>query len=426
VVINESKKLSPVLFLLIALCILQITLLVTGCTLKPESPDNTDKEPLKRSPRDADSTLILAYEEDSLLSLPLYVAIQKNYFAEEKLQIKLQKYASTREAVEGVLSGKYDLILHGAELGLFLCQQEQGNKIVYLAPCTVNNGWSLLSRPPKTTGNKQNNQAAKNTEASILSKPSSAKLPDQSMEQSRLPASNNVPAPGNEPTPSNTPAQNGPVDQQSTAFKWNATKGKVILATKIGDFSEIVLENILRKQGLRPLVDVHLINNLPPSLRLGTFRSGTAQFFLATEPATTYLEQEGMGQLEAPLHEYTGPLLTSVISVVKEKIPTEGEKYQRFLNAYTRALNWIEANGPDELATAAKAFFPELKEKTLIRGIARYKNLGCWPKNAAIEGQALQKLHTFLRQANELKAPLSDSTLQKLIAPPLAPPSEKS
>ncbi|HHZ16752.1 MAG TPA: ABC transporter substrate-binding protein [Peptococcaceae bacterium] len=398
----SNNKLSLGVFLLIVSMTFPFLFLGAGCA----KPEPFEEQPREEAPRKADSTLVLGYEEDSLLYLPLYVARQKNFFAGEKLHLEIQKYASTQEAVEGVLSGKYDLILLGAELGFFLHQQEQAGKLVYLAPCTIQNGWALLSRPQKGDGNKAPGQ-------------------NETSAQNEVPEQHNTKAQNEMPAQNGTPGQNRPAEQQREAFNWAATKGKVILGTRIGDFSQIVLEKTLREQGLRPLVDVHIINNLPPALRVGTYQSGTAQFFLATEPATSFLEQEGMGEMAVSLHEYTGPMLTSVISVAKEKIPLEGEKYQRFLNAYARALDWIEQSGPDELAMTVKACFPELKEKALIRGIARYKNLGCWPQEAVIEEKMLQKLHAFLLEAKELKAPLAPRAVKELSAPPLVPPAEK-
>lgn len=332
-----------------------------GCTW-PE-PGEPSKE---RSPNEDISTLTIAYEEDTLLHLPLYVAIQNNYFTEENLQIELQKYSSKREAVEGLVTGHYHLLLSTPELAFFLYQQGQQNKLVYLAQCAVKNGWFLLARKTAPTGDTQ-------------------------------------------------------TDNLPPSFNWQNTKGKIILGTRIGDLSEIILENILRQHELHPLIDVHLINNLPPSLRLGTFQSGTAHFFLATEPSATVLEKEDTAQLVTSFDQYTGALLTSVICADKEKLPAMQEAYDSFIKALSKALLWIHDHSPDELAQAATSFFPQLDEKTLLRGIARYKNLGCWPKSPLMEEPLLHKLHDYLLQAGELNSALPAEAVKEFIAPPPAP-----
>jgi len=50
--------------------------------------------------------------------------------------------------------------------------------------------------------------------------------------------------------------------------------------------------------------------------------------------------------------------------------------------ALQQGLNWVQKHSPEEIASIAQNFFPEQEEKTLLRGICRYKNLGCWSKNA--------------------------------------------
>ncbi|MGI6607145.1 MAG: hypothetical protein ACOX2X_08940 [Peptococcia bacterium] len=120
-------------------------------------------------------------------------------------------------------------------------------------------------------------------------------------------------------------------------------------------------------------------------------------------------------------HEYTEPLLTSVISIAREKITAEPENYQKFLNAFAQALIWIENHSPEELTAVGKNFFPIHDEKTLIRGIARYKNIGCWPKSPVIEQTALKKLHDFLLNAGEINAALPSSDLTNLSEHPFSP-----
>ncbi len=334
--------------------------LLTGCASK--SPP---KEPVI-------STLTIAYQEDSLLHLPLYAALQNNFFQDEGLLVQLQKYASTQEAVESVISGKYDLLLSGSELGFFLYQQGQPNKLVYLAQSTVKNGLFLLAR--KTTSSKKDKSSGKNE---LLSK-------------------------------------------GVQSFSWKDVKGKVILGAENGELAQILLETILKQQQIRPHLDVHLLTNLPPSLRLGTFQSGTAHFFLTTEPAATILEKEESGQVVTSLNENTEPLVSSVIYAAKEKIPQKQDSYQKFMNAFSQGLRWVNEHSPEKLAAVGKAFFPQQDEKNLIRGIGRYKNSGCWSKSPLLEKKELIKLHDFLLKAGELNSALPAAALNGLTEPSFA------
>jgi len=54
----------------------------------------------------------------------------------------------------------------------------------------------------------------------------------------------------------------------------------------------------------------------------------------------------------------------------------------------------------------AQEFFPEQEEKTLLRGIGRYKNMGCWPETSELTEKELQELQQILLEAQELNSPL--------------------
>lgn len=363
------------------LIIYLLIMLLPGCALLPRS----SKE---GSPKEATiAPITIAYQEDSLLHLPLYVALQNNFFQEEGLLVQLQKYASPQEAVESVIAGKYDLLLSGPELGFFLYQQGQPSKLVYLAQSTMKNGWFLLAR--ETASSPQKQPAGK--------RPSDTQPPsNQPIEQNEL------------------------LNKSTPPFDWSSVKGRVVLGAGNGEFAQIMLESILKQQQIRPYLDVHLLINLPSYLRQGTFQSGTAHFFLATEPAATILEKGESGQVVTSLSKDTEPLISSVIYAAKEKIPQKRDSYQKFMNAFSQALRWVNEHSPEELATVGKAFFPQQDEKTLIRGICRYKNLGCWSESPLLEKKELIKLHDFLLNAGELNSALPAAALDELTEPSFA------
>ncbi|MDD4665949.1 MAG: ABC transporter substrate-binding protein [Clostridia bacterium] len=324
-------------FWMMALC---LTLCLQGCRLSP----HLEKE---EPPQEPTAQLTIAYTEDSLLYLPLYVAINQDFFQKENLIINLQR-TNSQEAVEGLRTGQYDLMLNGAEIGFYVYQQEHEDKLVFIGQTAIKNGSFLLARKNEET------------------------------------------------------------------FTWSAVKGKVIISTASGDTSTIILENILRQHRLRPFLDVHLINNLPPLLRPGTFSGGTAHFILTTEPTATILEKEEAGQVVASLDEQLQVNVPTVFITTKSQLKENQELYQRFITALQQGLSWVNQHSPEEIATVAQSFFPEQEEKILLRGICRYKNLGCWPETPLLTGKELLPLQQLLLDAQELNSPLP---LHELLAP---------
>ena len=57
-------------------------------------------------------------------------------------------------------------------------------------------------------------------------------------------------------------------------FSWQDLKGKTVLGYKDGEIPQILFDYLLKKNNLRPLLDVHIIQNLPYELRTGAFLAG--------------------------------------------------------------------------------------------------------------------------------------------------------
>ncbi|MGI6588378.1 MAG: ABC transporter substrate-binding protein [Peptococcia bacterium] len=337
------KKLKPY-FRIILLCLI---LFCTGCDFFPRLEKETPK---KESP----AQLTIVYTEDSFLYLPFYVALHQKYFQKENLTIKLQK-TNNQEALTGLQTGDYHLLLGGAENVFYAYQQGQEDKLIMLGQIAIKTGHFLLAR---------------NSEA---------------------------------------------------PFTWSNVKGKVIISTGSGDTATIALEHLLRKHDLRPFLDVHIINNLPLPLRAGTFLSGTAQFILATEPTATLLEKEEAGQVVTSLDEQLEINIPIVFFTTKSQLNEKKETYRKFIMALQQGLNWLQKHSPEEIATVAQNFFPEQEEKILLRGICRYKNIGCWSETPLLTDKDLLPIQQLLLEAQELTSPLP---LYELFVPSFVPESK--
>lgn len=189
-------------------------------------------------------------------------------------------------------------------------------------------------------------------------------------------------------------------------FSWEQVKGKVIIGLNSGEAAQVSLENVLRKQHLRPFLDVHMVNNLPAALRSGIFSSGTGQFILCAEPLATILEKEELGLVVASLHDVLGINTPTVLMANKTCYQEKGELFQRLNKALRHGLTWVEEKSPEEIALVAKDYFPKQDERILLRGICRYKNMGCWPGTTELTEKELQQFQQLLLDAQELNAPL--------------------
>jgi len=56
----------------------------------------------------------------------------------------------------------------------------------------------------------------------------------------------------------------------------------------------------------------------------------------------------------------------------------KGEGYRVFLQAYSRARDWVRSAGVAEIVAAETPFFPDVSSERLHDAIQRYQALGCW------------------------------------------------
>jgi NitT/TauT family transport system substrate-binding protein len=78
-------------------------------------------------------TLRTGYIQQNIIYAPLYVAMERGYFAEQGIQIELTPIQSGAEAVVQLAAGNFDVSLGGAGAGLFNAA-ERGVKFTIVAP----------------------------------------------------------------------------------------------------------------------------------------------------------------------------------------------------------------------------------------------------------------------------------------------------
>ncbi len=82
----------------------------------------------------------------SIFYAPQYVAIEKGYFAEEGIDIKLVNGAGADNVMTAVLSGDADIGFMGSEASIYVYNQGAGEKIVNFAQLTQRAGNFLVAR----------------------------------------------------------------------------------------------------------------------------------------------------------------------------------------------------------------------------------------------------------------------------------------
>ncbi|MFC4078413.1 ABC transporter substrate-binding protein [Salinithrix halophila] len=84
----------------------------------------------------------------SLFYAPQYVAIKKGYFKEEGLDIQLTNGFGGDKTMAALLSGDADIVLVGAETGIYVTSRGAKDPVVAFAQLTQTDGTFLVSRKP--------------------------------------------------------------------------------------------------------------------------------------------------------------------------------------------------------------------------------------------------------------------------------------
>ncbi|MBQ3568331.1 MAG: ABC transporter substrate-binding protein, partial [Anaerotignum sp.] len=89
-------------------------------------------------------------------------------------------------------------------------------------------------------------------------------------------------------------------------FKWEHLKGKSVIGGRLGGMPELVLEYVIKENGMIKGNDVEIINNIDFTSTAGAFTGNVGDYTVEFEPVATTLEQNGSGFIVASLGEASG------------------------------------------------------------------------------------------------------------------------
>jgi NitT/TauT family transport system substrate-binding protein len=173
---------------------------------------------------------------------------------------------------------------------------------------------------------------------------------------------------------------------------------------------QMVLEYILKKNGIDPTKDLTIIQNIDFGLTAEAFSSGTGDYTVEFEPSATALEKEGKGYVVDSLGVESGKVPYTAYSAKKSYIEKNPEIIQKFTNAIQKGLNYVNAHTPEEIAKVIKPQFKETDKDKLVTIVRRYYDQGTWKENTVFEKVSFDLLQDILLEAGviEGKAPYAD------------------
>ncbi|MGB5079503.1 MAG: ABC transporter substrate-binding protein [Burkholderiales bacterium] len=170
-----------------------------------------------------------------------------------------------------------------------------------------------------------------------------------------------------------------------SAFRWNALKGRKVLADHGGQ-PLAMFKYACHRRGIEfaalAAVDI-------PSARMdAAFRKGEGDYIHQQGPAPQQLEHDGVGHIVASVGEAVGPCAFSSLAATREWLKTDMAR--RFMRAYRKARAWLIGTPAAKIAEIEAPFFPEIDRAVLAATLATYQKLGCWTPHVEITREAFE------------------------------------
>src|SRR3954452_7223355 len=166
--------------------------------------------------------------------------------------------------------------------------------------------------------------------------------------------------------------------EKVSKFEWSMLKGKEILGFRPGSTPLLYLEAAMRQNGIDPLKDVKLVNNVAIPARVGSWLAGQNQFAIFIEPDASQLELDGKAHFLASIGETVGPADYTTFMATDKYIKDNPAVIQAWTDAIYKAQQWTASQPAADVAKAIAPFFQGVDPKALTAAAERYRKLNIW------------------------------------------------
>lgn len=120
-------------------------------------------------------------------------------------------------------------------------------------------------------------------------------------------------------------------------------------------------------------------------------KAGDLDVMQAFEPFVSMAEQDKTGDVLYAASS-RGPTAYTAFIATREACAKYRGEFAAMTRATAKLLAWVYANPAEELATAVSRFFPDVPKDVLARSLNRYRELGLWSRETAMNQQGFTRL----------------------------------
>lgn len=186
-------------------------------------------------------------------------------------------------------------------------------------------------------------------------------------------------------------------------FEWSDLVGTTVLAGRAGGMPQMVFEYILKENGIDPVNDLDMVQNIDFGATAAAFTGGQGDYTVEFEPSATLLEMEGDSYVIASLGVDSGYVPYTAFSATTSYMEENPAVIQGFTNAIMKGLGLCASSTADEIAEIISPQFPDMDLVTLATIIDRYAQQDTWKSDLVFEEDAFELLQDILESAGELE-----------------------
>ncbi len=186
-------------------------------------------------------------------------------------------------------------------------------------------------------------------------------------------------------------------------FKIENLKGAHIIAGRKGGMPVMVMEWILRQNGLTPGVDVTVDTSIAFNAMSGAFIGGTGDYVSLFEPTATSVVNEGYGYMVMSLGEQSGNIPYTAYNARQSYIKENPETIAAFVKAIEKGQSFVAQNEPKKIAEVILPYFPDTSLNDLAAAVKNYKQAGAYAENVTFTKESFDLLQDIIITAGELE-----------------------
>ena len=193
-------------------------------------------------------------------------------------------------------------------------------------------------------------------------------------------------------------------------FQWKDLEGKSIIGGRLGGMPQMVLEYVLKENGLEPNESVELINNLDFTSTAGAFSSDIGNYTVEFEPVATTLVDSGAGYIVASLGEASGYIPYTVYMAQDAFLNENPETIEAFTRAIYKAQTWVANHTPEEIAEVIAPQFLDSNVENLTIIVDRYQSQDTWNKTPTFSKEGFELIQDIMDGSGQLtqRVPFKD------------------